>query len=176
MSAGVEKFGRGPFDKAIIKGFSSRLSPEEVSASAPIYGTLTPAECLSRLDSIIRSKDILDASMLAKLNLEDAYFLRNKLREQLDKSEYITKDDATTFIKSLDAVQVRIEKSILGFENQAIRMQEMHAQIMAQAIGVAFEKAALRLAKEHNVSFEDAWEIMEDALPLAVSSLEAEVA
>lgn len=176
MSAGVEKFGRGPFDKAIIQGFSSRLSPEEVSASAPIYGTLSPAECLARLDKIIKSKDILDAATLAKLNLEDAYFIRNKIHAQLEKSEYISKDDASTFIKTIDAVQSRIEKSVLGFENQAIRMQEMHAHIMAQAITVAFEKAALKLAQEHNVSFEDAWEILEESLPLAVASLEAEVA
>jgi hypothetical protein len=176
MSAGVEKFGRGPFDKAIIRGFSSRMSPEEVSASAPILGTLTPAECLSRLDAIIRSKDILDAAMLAKLNLEDAYFLRNKLREQLDKSDYISKDDAAIFIKSLDAVQVRIEKSVLGFENQAIRMQEMHAHIMAQAIQVAFDKAAIMLSQQYSVPAEEAYRILEECLPLAVSSLEAEVA
>lgn len=172
----MEKLGRGPFDKAILEGFASHKSADEVSASAPIFGTLSPAECLDRLNKLVASKDILDAAMLAKLNLEDAYFLRNKLRAQMEKTDYIDKDTAQTFIKSIDAVQGRIEKSTKGFEDQMIRMQEMHARIMAQAIEVAFQQAATQLSQRFDIPLESSFEILEDALPLAVKSLEAEVA
>ena len=171
----VEKFGRGPFDVAIIEGFSQRLSAEEVSARSPISGTLSPEECLSRLDKIIKSWDILDAYTLAKLNMQDAYFIRNKLHAQLQKAEFITKDDATTYLKALDAIQSRIEKSTQGFEDQMIRMQEIHARVMMQAIEVSYQTVALRLASEYNIPIEVSYELLKEALPLASKSLEQEV-
>ncbi len=171
----VEKFGRGPFDAAILDGFRQHLSAEEVAQSHPINGTLSPEECLSRLDKIIRSRDILDAATLAKLNLEDAYFLRNKLHAQLKAAEFITKDDATTFIKAIDSVQTRIEKSTQGFEDQMIRMQEMHARVMAQAIQTAYQTVALRLQQEFGIAPEIAYGMLQEALVVSEGSLKAEV-
>lgn len=176
MSSGVEKLGRGPFDKAILAGFAAHKSAEEVSASEPIFGALSPVQCLDRLNKLIASKDILDAAMLAKLNLEDAYFLRNKLRAQMEKTDYIDKDSAGAYIKSIDAVQTRIERSTKGFEDQMIRMQEMHARIMAKAIEVAFQQAATELSQQYNVPLEASFKVLEEALPLAMTSLEEEVA
>lgn len=171
----IQKFGRGPFDKAIIEGFSRHLSAEEVSQSAPINGALSPVECLSRLTKIINARDVLDASMLAKLNLEDAFFLRNKLRAQLEKSDFIDKDSAATFIKSIDAVQARIEKSTKGFEDLMIRMQEMHARVMAQAIQVSYQQVVVQLQQEFNIPPDRAYAMMEEALPIAIESLNGEV-
>ncbi len=171
----VEHFGRGPFDHAIVEGFSSHLSAAEVAANAPINGTLTPEQCLARLDKIVKSRDILDAATLAKLNLEDAYFLRNKLKAQLIAAGNIDKDAATTFIKAIDAVQTRVEKSTQGFEDAMIRMQEMHARVMMQAIRVSYETVALRLEREYDIPAEVAYQMIEEALPLAVESLDGEV-
>lgn len=171
----IQKFGRGPLDHAIIEGFSQHLSAAEVSASAPINGLLTPEECLSRLGRIVASRDIVDAATLAKLNLEDAYFLRNKLRAQLNNAEYIDKDSAAMFIKSIDAVQVRIEKSTQGFEDAMIRMQEMHARVMAEAIQVSYAQVAVRLQQEFGIPAETAYGMLEAALPIAVESLNGHV-
>lgn len=175
MSAGVEKLGRGPYDKAILAGFAAHKSAEEVSNSSPILGVLSPAECLDRLNKLVAARDILDAATLAKLNLEDAYFLRGKLRAQMEEMTVIDKDTANSFIKAIDAVQARIEKSTKGFEDQMIRMQEMHARIMAQAIEVSYQRAATKLAQRFDIPIEVSFEILEEALPLAVSSLEQEV-
>lgn len=173
--AEIQKFGRGPFDRAIIEGFSQHKSAVEVSESEPISGTLSPEQCLDRLHKIIASRDILDAAMLSKLNLEDAYFLRNKLRAQLDKAEHIDKDSAATFIKAIDAVQTRVEKSTKGFEDAMIRMQEMHARIMAEAIQVSYAQVAVRLQQEFNIPAEVAYEMLEEALSPARDSLNGHV-
>lgn len=173
--ADIQKFGRSPFDKAIVEGFSRHLSAEEVSANPPIMGMLTPAQCFDRLNKILASRDILDANMLAKLNLEDAYFLRNKLRDQMEEMQVIDKDTAASFIKAIDAVQVRVEKSTKGFEESMIRMQEMHARVMMQAIKVSYAQVAVKLQQDFNVPPEKAYAMLEEALPLALESLEAEV-
>ena len=167
--------GWGPIDRAIIEGFSKHISAEEVSQTAPINGALSPAECLARLQVIVSSRDIVDAATLAKLNLEDAYFLRNKLRAQLEKADYVDKDSAATFIKSIDAVQVRIEKSTKGFEDSMIRMQEMHARVMAQAIQVSYAQVAVQLQQEFGIPPEKAYAMLEAALPVALESLNGEV-
>lgn len=168
-------FARGPFDRAIVEGFSSHLSAEEVSQSPPINGLLSPEECLSRLAKIVASRDIVDAAMLAKLNLEDAYFLRNKLKAQLDKSDFIDKDSAATFLKAINAVQERIEKSTKGFEDQMIRMQEMHARVMAEAIQVSYARVAVQLQQEFGIPPERAYAMLEAALPIANESLNGNV-
>lgn len=171
----IQKFGRGPFDRAIVEGFSRKASAEEVSQSEPINGLMSPEECLIRLQKILASRDILDAATLAKLNLDDAYFLRNRLRAQLEKAEHIDKDSAATFIKSIDAVQQRIEKSTKGFEDAMIRMQEMHARVMAQAIQVSYAQVAVQLQQEFGIPPEQAYAMLEAALPIAVESLNGEV-
>jgi hypothetical protein len=171
----VQKFGKGPFDKAIVEGFSRHLSAEDVSANPPIMGMLSPAQCLDRLNKILASRDILDAATLAKLNLEDAYFLRNKLRDQMEKMKVIDKDTAAMFIKSIDAVQTRVEKSTKGYEDAMIRMQEMHARVMMQAIKVSYAQVAVQLQQEFSIPPERAYAMLEEALPLALESLEAEV-
>lgn len=171
----IQKFGRGPFDRAIVEGFSQHKSAQEVSQSYPISGTLSPEQCLDRLSKIVASRDILDAAMLAKLNLDDAYFLRNKLRAQLEKAEHIDKDSAATFIKAIDAVSIRIEKSTKGFEDSMIRMQEMHARVMAEAIRVSYAQVAVKLQQEFHIPAEVAYKMLEEALPVAVESLEGEV-
>lgn len=167
--------GWGPIDRAIIEGFSQHISAEEVSQSEPINGTLSPAECLARLQKIVASRDILDAATLAKLNMEDAYFLRNKLRAQMDKMQVIDKDTAATFIKTIDAVSVRIKESTKGFEESMIRMQEMHARVMAQAIQVSYAQVAVQLQQEFGIPPEKAYAMLEAALPVALESLNGEV-
>lgn len=171
----IQKFGRGPFDRAIVELFSRHLSAEEVSQAHPINGALSPAQCLDRLGKLLKNKDILDAITLAKLNLEDAYYLRNRLRAQLEKAEFIDKDSAATFIKSIDAIEQRLKQTTAGYEDAMIRMQEMHARVMAEAIAVTYDKAALKLSQEFNVPLEDSYRILREQLPEAVTMLEAEV-
>lgn len=171
----IQKFGRGPFDRAIIEGFSQHKSAAEVSESEPILGTLSPEQCLDRLHKIVASRDILDAATLSKLNLEDAYFLRNKLRAQLEKMQVIDKDTAATFIKAIDAVQTRVEKSTKGFEDIVIRMQQMHARVMAEAIQVSYAQVAVRLQQEFDIPAETAYKMLEEALPIANASLNGHV-
>lgn len=173
--ADIDRIGRGPFDRAIVEGFSRHLSADDVSANPPIMGMLSPAQCLDRLNKILASRDILDAATLAKLNLEDAYFLRNKLRDQMEDMKVIDKDTAAMFIKSIDAVQTRVEKSTKGFEDTLIRMQEMHARVMMQAIKVSYAQVVVRLQQEFNIPPDQAYAMLEEALPLALESLEAEV-
>lgn len=135
--------GRGPFDQAIVEGFSRGLSAEEVSLNDPIRGVLTPAQCLSRLTKLIKSKDVLDAKDKLALLLEDIYWLRNKLRDQMDKMDVIDEKQASVYIKTLEAASKRIETANLGMSEAMLRFNELRAQEFVAAlthiVGVMFK-------------------------------------
>lgn len=174
MAGQVEKFGKGPYDRLIIESFASHMSAEEVSLKTA--GVLSPAQCIDRLNKIVQSKDMLDVEMLAKLNLEDAYYLRNKLRKQMDNSEYISKDDAASWVKAIDAIQSRIEGSSQQIEDALIRMRQVHATVMAEAIRVGYERALLELQKRYpQITREEAYIVLEESMPLAIESLQDNV-
>lgn len=169
--------GRGPFDGAIIAGFANNLSAEEVSSNPPVNGALTPEQCLLRKTQLISAKgDAMDAQEKLALLLEDIYYLRGKLRGQMDKADYIDKDSAAVWLKTIDAAINRVDKVNVGLEDAVVRMQEMHARVMAQAIHVGFEKAIMELQKRYEIPREEAYLVLSEALPLAIESVEAEVA
>lgn len=174
MAKAMQKFGRGPYDKLIVSGFSARMSAEEVSITTG--GVLSPVQCLDRLNELLDAKDMLDVEALLKLNIEDAYFLRNRLRKQMEDSEYISKDDAATWIKAIDAIQSRIEGNSQQIEDALIRMRQIHAQVMADAIRVGYEKALLELQQRYpEISREEVYIVLEEAMPLAIESLQDNV-
>lgn len=132
--------GKTPFDSAIIEGFSRRWSAEEVSMNPPISGSLTPAQCLSRLQKLIASHDVLDAKDSLSLLLEDVYFLRNKLRDQMEDASYIDKDTAAAWLKTIEAAATRIDKANIGLNDAMLRFTEVRAREFVEALNYVYAK------------------------------------
>lgn len=173
MSKSVPLVGEGPFDAAIIRAFSAGDTAEEVSRE--VGGMMTPEECLSRLMDLIQSKDILDAKDRLALLIEDIYFLRNKLRKQMESSDYIDKDSAAIWLKTIQALVDRIDKVDASFLEAMMRMQEAHARVMSRAIEVGYEKALLELQKRYDIPREEAYLVLRESLPLAIAELERDL-
>lgn len=162
------QIGRSPYDDAIIAGFSNRMSAEEVSASKPILGALSPAQCLLRLQQLIASKDILDAKDTLALLLEDIYFLRGKLRKQMDEQDYVDKDLATTWLKTIDAAATRVDKANIGLNDAMMRFTEVRAREFVEALGFIFGRfidAAQERVPEVGEYSDELRTIVLDAIP-----------
>ena len=161
--------GRGPFDAAIIEGFSRGLSAEEVSLNDPIRGVLTPAQCLSRLTKLIKSKDVLDAEDKLALLLEDIYWLRNKLRDQMDKTDFIDEKQASVYIKTLELAAKRIETANLGMSDAMLKFNELRAQEFVAAlthiVGVMFRLIG---EKHPEIETDDMNTIVLEAIPESI--------
>lgn len=150
MAKTVAVLGRGPFDAAIVEGFSSNKSAEEVSDS--IGGTLTPAQCLARLTKLIQSKDVLDASDKVALLLEDVYYLRAKLKKQMEESDYITKDAATMWLKTIEVAVARVESVNVGMSDALMRFNQVRANEFVASLTYIIDHL-LTMLQEQNPDF-----------------------
>lgn len=171
VSSGVKAApGLGPFDKRILQLLSERKSPEEISFA--IGGLLTPAQCAARGIEILESHDFLEVLNQKRLVVENATWISSKLKSQIESMDYIDKDSAGVYMKSLNDIMKMIDG--MNFEDEAsmMRVREVHARVMVAAIRVAFEKALLELQKRHpEIEEAEAYEVLESAMPLAVNSL-----
>lgn len=173
MSKQVANIGTGPFDRALVDLFARNLSPEEVSASEPINGILTPAQCLSRIKKIIGSKDALDHADRLALLLDDAYWLRNKLKKQMDKVDFIAPDQAAAWMKTLGMIVDRVEAANLGMSEQMLRFNEKRADEFIQSL-TAIVTTLLQILGDRHPEIEQAevTEIVLEAIPSAIPAVE----
>ena len=170
MSKSVAVFGRGPFDQVIMDGFAENKSAEEVAAMT--NGVLTPAQCLSRLGKLVKSKDVLDAKDKLALTLEDVYWLRSKLRAQMDKSDWIKPDEAKTWLATIDTIVKRIETANLGLGEAMLKFNEVRAQEMSHALVYIGTQIAAALSEKYEVDSSDVDMIVLEAIPDALPEVQ----
>lgn len=161
--------GRGPFDYAIVNGFSRGWSAEEVSTNDPIRGTLTPTQCLSRLTQLIKSKDVLDAKDRLALLLEDIYWIRNKFRDQMEKMEVLDEKQVGAYIKILEAAAKRIETANVGMNEAMLKFNEVRAgefvAALTHIVGVMF---TLLTEKHPEIDTSEVNTIVLEAIPESI--------
>lgn len=167
----LTKIGTGPFDEAIVRGFSERRSAEEISNSEPINGLLTPAQCLARLNQLIKSKDVLDVRDALSLALDDVYWLRTRLRKQLDESDWIAHDQANVYLKTIDAITGRLEKVQAGMSDHMLRFNQRRAEEMIQALGYIMSQVTTGL-EQLGIDRAEIDEIVLEAIPESIPEVE----
>lgn len=167
----LTKIGTGPFDEAIVAGFSARRSAEEISSSPPINGLLTPAQCLARLNQLVKSKDVLDVRDALSLALDDVYWLRTKLRKQLEEADWIAHDQANVYLKSIDAITSRLEKVQAGMSDHLLRFNQRRAEEMVQALGYITGQM-LEALENRGIERVEVEEIVLEAIPEAIPEVE----
>ena len=166
-------FGKGPFDQAIVDGFSKNWSMEEVSANAPINGILTPAQCLSRLTRLVKSKDVLDANDKLALLLEDVYWLRNKLRDQMEKTVVIDEKQAAVYLRTIESLVKRVETVNLGMGEAMLRFNELRATEFVEALTFIVGKFVSILEERHpELEVIEVQEVVLEAIPDAIPKVD----
>lgn len=167
MSKQVAAVGRGPFDRIIIESFASNMSAEEVAAETG--NILSPAQCLNRLTQLVRAKDVLESKDRLALLLEDAYWLRAKLRKQMEESSYIDEKQATTWLKTLGVIVDRVEAANLGLGEAMLKFNELRAQEFFESLTGIIDKLLGILAEKHpEIEAEEVNMIVLEAIPAAI--------
>jgi hypothetical protein len=172
MATDPSIIGTGPFDKIIIEGFAAYKSAEQVAEDTS--GVFTPAQCLARLNQLVRSTDVLDAKMRLNLLLQDTYWVRNKLRKQMEEPNYfLTKDDATILLKTTDAIVTQIEKANIGLNEAMLRFNEVRAAEFIEALGFITAKMMEILADRHpEIEMADLNMVVLEAIPDAIPDVQ----
>ncbi len=161
--------GLGPIDKQIIQQANLRRSPEEISVATG--GVLSPVEVAARITSIIEARDWLSTLDQKRLILDDMAFMIDKLKKQVEASEWLTKDDANTYRTALKDMLAMIDNVTLQDEAQMMRISEVHARVMAGAIRLGYERAVFELQKKYPIDQQEAYEALEAAIPVAFETL-----
>lgn len=161
--------GLGPVDKQIMTLAGQRKSLEEISRE--IGGLLTPVEIHARITSIIESRDWLSTLDQKRLVLDNMAFMVDKLKDQIENAEYLTKDEANAYRTSLKDYLTMINDVNMQDEAQMMRISEVHARVMAGAIRLGYERAVFELQKKYNIEEAEAFAAIEAAIPIAFQSL-----
>jgi hypothetical protein len=161
--------GLGPVDQKLIRLAGKRMSMEEISHE--MGGILTPAECGARISAIIEARDWLSTLDQKRLILDDMAFMVDKLKQQVEAAEWLTKDDANTYRAALKDTLDMIDNVTLQDEAQMMRISEVHARVMAGAIRLGYERAVFELPKRYDISEQEAFEAIEAAIPVAFETL-----
>ena len=166
----VAKIGKSPFDAEIIRLFAEHKSAEEVADIINVP-SLTPAKCLQRLTQLVRSKDALEVSDQLGLLLEDNYYLRNRLRQQMDDSQWIDKDAAASWLKTTEAIVKRIETVNIGANEAMMRFNALRAAEFVDALTYITKIAVEALEAKHpEIEAADIQMIVLDSIPEAIPS------
>lgn len=158
--------GYGPWDSAIIDGFGANKNAEEIARSHPINGTLTPAQCLDRLNKLIASKDVLDVAQRRQLLVDQGYGLLSKLKKQIDELDYVAPDQAMAYLKTIKEVMEMVDRANGQIEEAMLKFNQRRADELMQALVFItdrmFEKM---LEKDPNLDIQEAQVIVLEALP-----------
>lgn len=161
--------GHSPFDRAILEGFSANKNAEQVSRDAPINGTLTPAQCLNRLAQLVESKDVLDAYQKKMLILDNVYEFSARLKRQVDKLDFIDKDNGKMFLDTQRELLAMVEKIKDNANEQLMAFNQKRADEFTAALVYIFDNLMKRLAEKHpELEIEEAEEIVLEVLPASL--------
>lgn len=164
--------GFSPFDRAIISGFSANKSAEEISRSAPINGLITPAQCLERITQLLESKDVLDVQQKRALIVDNVYELAAKLKKQIDEQEWVDKDSAQTYLKTLKELMAMLDIANGQIEESMLRFNARRAQEMTEALIFIFNRMFPALEERYpEIEMDPVQEIVLDAIPASLPEI-----
>lgn len=161
--------GHSPFDRAIIAGFSANKSAEQVSREHPINGTLTPAQCLNRLTQLLESKDVLDAYQKKMLIIDSVYEFSARLKAQIDKLDFIDKDNGKMFLDTQRELLAMVEKTKGDLSEELMAFNRQRATEFTSALGYIFDKLIAHLTEKHpEIVLEEAQDYVMEVIPAAL--------
>jgi hypothetical protein len=161
--------GYSPFDRAIIEGFSANKSAEEIARSAPINGTLTPAQCLNRLTQLVESKDVLDVYQKKMLILDNTYQLSARLKKQMDDMEFIDKDNGAMFLRTQKELMDMVERVKGEADAELMAFNQRRADEFTAALAYIFDALLERLAQKYpEIEVAEAQELVLEVIPASL--------
>lgn len=165
--------GYSPFDRAIIEGFSANKSAEEISRSAPINGTLTPAQCLNRVAQLVESKDVLDVYQKKMLILDNTYQLSARLKKQMDDMDFIDKDNGAMFLKTQKELLDMVERVKGEADDQLMAFNQRRADEFTAALAYIFDALLDRLAQKYpEIEVAEAQELVLEVIPASLPEVQ----
>lgn len=165
--------GYSPFDRAIIEGFSANKSAEEISRSAPINGTLTPAQCLNRVAQLVESKDVLDVYQKKMLILDNTYQLSARLKKQMDDMDFIDKDNGAMFLKTQKELLDMVERVKGEADDQLMAFNQRRADEFTAALAYIFDALLDRLAEKYpEIEVAEAQELVLEVIPASLPEVQ----
>lgn len=178
--------GLSGLDSRLLDLAAQRMTPEEIAAELSLDG-ITPARVAQRIREILKSQDWLSIAEQKGLILLDVIKLRDILFERVEGTETrFTKDGQIVEVESGAAyfqAMIRLLKEWrdiiqslqLDVDADTLKVRQAHAKIMGRAIESTFKayNATLR-THGYDIPPEVAMLAMEDALPVAFRSLEAD--
>lgn len=163
---------RSALDEKLIKLARQRKSPVEISEA--LDGKISPEAAEKRIHDILREKDYFTLDEIRMLHLEELMETQERFKQLADEGDQ--KSYGTLARTQVTIGQVIENLSKGNFNEKMMQVNELHAKVMIDAISVAFEKAIQELNKRYpEIEYSELAEILEDSLPLAVSSIKSHV-
>lgn len=180
--------GLSVLDKKILEAAAQNKSPEEIAALA---GT-TPERAAQRVREILKTRDWLSIIERKQLLMNDFYDLRAYLVDMMEadrnpNEQYDIKGHP--FIPPSDPrwaanmnVLLKELRRIIEADEKVVKrdvdtIHQAQANLMVRAIGIAFNRMVTQLTEHYpELDPQIAYDLMESALPHAMSTVEDRVA
>lgn len=192
----VEAFERRPggaeglsvVDKKLLALAAQGKSPDEMSADTGV-----PAErAAQRVREILKTRDWLSIQDKRRLLMEDFYELRQYVLDMMEADKnpneqydikgrpFVPPSDprwSQNMLQLLKQLRDMIDKDEKTATRDAESIREGHAKLMIRAISVAFNRMVIRVMEYYpDVDPQLLYDLMEEALPGAMETVEAKVA
>jgi len=159
---------RTDLDKLLLANANKSL--EEISA---LTG-LSPEDAATRLSQLYEDRGVLTDLYRERQLIEDLYDIYEEVKQKAASAAERNSAGLYNALRQIITLMFdRLEKARNKNERDLTTVNEFHARIMVGAISLAFEKALFELQKRYpEVDREELQTIMEDALPLALESID----
>jgi len=159
-------------DQQLIRAAASdKRSPRELSAA--VGRQLSPERARMRLEELLDDSDYLTY-------VQERRLLILNLRELLDTTAKETlktgadNNSRRIYLDTLKAIADRLDKTQINVEDVSTKLSSAFAQVMAEAIGNAFDAVPKALQTRGMVlDMEELEGVFESVLPLAIERVEA---
>lgn len=191
----VEAFERRPggseglsvVDKKLLALAAQGRSPDELSAETGV----PPERAAQRVREILKTRDWLSTVEKRRLLMEDFYELRAYILEMMEADKnpneqydikgrpFVPPSDprwSQNMLQLLRQLRDMIDKDEKSSIRDSESIREGHAKLMIRAISVAFNRMVMDLTSEYpEIDPQRAFDLMEQALPGAMETVEAKV-
>jgi len=158
-------------DQQLIRAAASdKRSPRELSAA--VGGQLSPERARMRLEELLDDSDYLTY-------VRERRLLILNMRELLDTTakDALKGNDSNArrmYLDTLKAIADRLDKTQINLDDVSTKLSSAFAQVMAEAIGNAFDAIPKALQTRGMVlDMEELEGVFESVLPLAIERVEA---
>ena len=152
------------FDSLLLDGAASGKSADELSRLAG--GTLTPAQCLQHVRSMLADRDIWTTVERKQLVTHQLLELAARMKAQFHESG--DPAQATLQLKTLTQISALLEKQSSITEDEMNRVNQKQARMIFDLVVAGFQRAKELLAAQYP---DLEWPQLEQALLEGVSSV-----